>query len=353
MPKRLKVKLRDKLNYNSFYDAYLRTCEHKKIKKEILLFELDLETNLMNLVYRIEKGTYHLSKYRHFVIYEPKRREILALPYKDRIVLQWYIGEFIKPYIVSRFIKDTYACLDGKGIHLASTNLQKYMRIMKRNYGSYYVIKGDIHHYFYSIDLNILYSILKKFIKDKELLSFTKQLIFENSMGSVGIPIGNYTSQYFANIYLNELDQYVKNELHVKYYLRYMDDFVLLVKDKEEAKRLFSLIEDFLREHLRLELNPKSRYFPSALGVDFCGYRIFETHKLLRKRCVVKIKKRIKEWNQTFEEEDFDIHEVLLCWNSFLGHSAHANSYHLQKKMFSKMLFLENAKEDFVPFKIL
>ena len=190
VPKSLKVKLRDKLNYSCFYEAYLRTCKHKTLTKEILTFELDLETNLMSLVQRIKNGTYHLTPYYHFTIYEPKRREILALPYKDRIVLQWYIGEFIKPYIVPRFIKDTYACLDNRGIHLASTNLQKYMRIMNRKYGAYYVIKCDIHHFFYSIDLDILYDILKKFIKDKDLLAFTHQLIFENSAGKVGIPIG-------------------------------------------------------------------------------------------------------------------------------------------------------------------
>ncbi len=345
--------MKSRLNYTCFYNAYLRTCKHKKLNKEILAFELDLETNLMDLVYRIKSGTYHLNPYYHFTIYEPKRREILALPYKDRIVLQWYIGEFIKPYIIPRFIKDTYACIDNRGVHLASTNLQKYMRIMNRRYGSYYVIKGDIHHFFYSIDLDILYGILKRFIKDDELLSFTHQLIFENSNGKVGIPIGNYTSQYFANIYLNEFDYFVKHKLHIKYYLRYMDDFVLLVPSKEDAKRIFSTIQDFLCRELKLELNPKSCYFPSKRGIDFCGYRVFETHRLIRKRSVAKIKKKIKIWNSLSESEDFDIHQVLICWNSFLGHSSHADSYCLQRKLFSSFTFLGNYPDySFRPYKL-
>ena len=110
----------------------------------------------------------------------------------------------------------------------------------------------------------------------------------------IGIPIGNYTSQYFANIYLNELDHFVKETLRIKYYVRYMDDFVILTKDREEAKEIFLKISNFLNEFLSLELNKKSKYYPSALGVDFCGYKIFETHVLLRKRSKKDIRKKIK-----------------------------------------------------------
>ena len=161
---------------------------------------------------------------------------------------------------------------------------------------------------------------------------------------------GNYTSQYFANIYLNELDQFIKRELHVKYYVRYMDDFILLLPTKVDAKNNYIRIKEFLKSRLRLDLNPKSCYFPNTRGIDFCGYRVFETHRLLRKRSIAKIKKKIKYWNKWSKEESFDGHKVLLCWNSFLGHSSHANSYHLQKKMFSKLSFVDNLpNENFIP----
>lgn len=122
---------------------------------------------------------------------------------------------------------------------------------------------------------------MKKYISDTKLLAFTKILIFDGT-GNVGIPIGNYTSQYFANIYLNKLDRYVKDTLRIKYYVRYMDDFVMLVKTKEEAKELKQKINLFVNEELELELNNKSKYYPNSMGADFCGYRIFETHRLLR-----------------------------------------------------------------------
>ena len=151
----------------------------------------------------------------------------------------------------------------------------------------------------------------------------------------IGIPIGNYTSQYFANIYLNELDHFVKETLRIKYYVRYMDDFVILTKDREEAKEIFLKISNFLNEFLSLELNKKSKYYPSALGVDFCGYKIFETHVLLRKRSKKDIRKKIKRWNKMKHLNK----SVQLSWNSWLAHSSHANSYRLQQKYRSYINF--------------
>ncbi len=345
MPKKLKLKLEDRLEYKYFYDAYLRAKKNKKVKRELLLFDIDLETNLTNLIYKIKNETYHLGRYRKFTIYEPKKREILSLPYCDRIVHQWYIGEFIKPYMLKRFIKDTYACLEDRGMHKASYVVQGYMRKMKKKYKNYYVVKCDISKYFYSVDLNILFNIMKKFIADKKLLQFTEKIIYENAVSSVGIPIGNYTSQYFANIYLNELDQYIKHDLHIKYYVRYMDDFILLVPNKVIAKEVFLKIESFLTEHLKLKLNPKSRYFPSSQGVDFCGYRIFETHRLIRKRSIKKIKKKIRYWNDLAKSNSLNIHKSLLSWNSFLNHSSHANCYTLQNKLFNMIEFID---EDYI-----
>ncbi len=339
MPKKLKTKLQDKLKFEYFYNAYLRARKHKKIKREILEFDIDLETNLINLMEKIKNNTYYVGQYRKFIIYEPKRREILSLPYVDRIVHQWYIGEFIKPYIMKRFIKDTYACLDKRGIHKASNVVQKYMRIMKKKYNNYYIIKCDISKYFYSINLDILFELMSSFIEDKELLEFTRKMIYERATSNIGIPIGNYTSQYFANIYLNELDKFVKHKLHIKYYARYMDDFILLVENKMKAKEVFEKIKVFLDERLNLKLNPKSRYYFSSMGLDFCGYRIFETYKLIRKRSVRKIRKKISKWNYRYENNSLNYHKVLVCWNSFLNHASHANCFNLCNRLYEKMMF--------------
>ena len=276
----------------------------------------------MNIVNSIKNNKYKIGEYHEFIVYEPKERIIKSLPFKDRIVHQWYVEEFIIPYIVPKFIKDTYACIRNRGTHKALYTTQRYMKIMKRKYQNYYILKCDIRKYFYSIDKHILYKIICKYFKDKALLDFTQKLIFD-SEEIIGIPIGNYTSQYFANIYLNELDHFVKETLRIKYYVRYMDDFVILTKDREEAKEIFLKISNFLNEFLSLELNKKSKYYPSALGVDFCGYKIFETHVLLRKRSKKDIRKKIKRWNKMKHLNK----SVQLSWNSWLAHSSHANSY--------------------------
>lgn len=225
MPKKIKNCFYKNLTFEKLIKAHQRARVHKAYKNEVITFEMNLENNIINLLNNIKNKKYHLGNYYTFTIYEPKERIIKALPYKDRIVHQWYVEEFIKPYIVPRFINTSFACLTNKGTHRAVQEVQKQMRIFKRNYGDFWILKCDIKKFFYSIDPFILYNIMKRAINDKELLNFTKLLIFDGreSSNDVGIPIGNYTSQFFANIYLNELDQYVKNVLHIRYYTRYMD----------------------------------------------------------------------------------------------------------------------------------
>lgn len=209
----------------------------------------------------------------------------------------------------------------------------------KLEYKDYYVLKMDIKKFFYSIDPNILFELLKKYFKDKALLELSSKLIFCED-DELGIAIGNYTSQYFANIYLNELDQFVKHKLRVRYYLRYMDDFILLVKNKEIAKEIFHQIEKFLKEKLNLELNHKSKYYPSSMGVDFCGYRVYYTHRLVRNRSKINMKKRIKTWNYLYEvggqlDEKF-ISQSISSWKA---HIKHACSYNLYKFYLRKIKF--------------
>lgn len=273
-------------------EAHIRASIGKRRKKELILFEMDLESNIIRIMNDIKNKTYKVGAYREFKVYEPKERIIKSLPYRDRVVHQWYVEEFIKPYFFKRFIKDTYACLDGRGTHKAVVTVQKYMRKMKREYNEYYVLKCDVKKYFYSIDKEILMTILNDRIRDYELLKFTEVLLEDGA--NLGIPIGNYTSQYYANIYLNELDHFVKERLQIKYYVRYMDDFIFLLKTKEEAKIIFDKISVFLKDSLKLELNSKSSYFKNKKGINFCGYRIFETHILLRNRFKKKTVRNVK-----------------------------------------------------------
>lgn len=328
-------------------EAHKRARIHKIYKNEIIKFEINLENNIVNLLNNIKDKKYHLGKYYVFKIYEPKERIIKALPYRDRIVHQWYVEEFIKPYIVPKFINTSYACLKDRGTHKAAIQVQNQLRNFKRNYGDFWILKCDIQKFFYNIDPYILFNIMKKYIADKELLEFTKLLIFDerDSFDTVGIPIGNYTSQFFANIYLNEMDQYIKRTLKIKYYTRYMDDFIILAKTKKDCIYIKKLLEKFLNDNLHLSLNDKSKYYPYPMGVNFCGYRIFTTHKLLRLSSKKKIKKNVKTWNALYAQNKLDFSSTMQSLNSWLGHSSHANSYHLQKKILNKCNFLLSSKD--------
>ena len=200
MPKKIKNCFYKNLTFNKLMEAHYRAKKHKTYKTEIIKFELNLENNITNLLNSIKNKKYRLGAYHSFKIYEPKERIIKSLPYIDRIVHQWYVEEFIKPYILPRFINTSFACLENKGTHKAVDEVQKQLRIFKRNYGDFWILKCDVKKFFYSIDPNILFSILKKYIADKELLNFTKLLIYDRRETSenVGIPIRKLYQSIFC-----------------------------------------------------------------------------------------------------------------------------------------------------------
>ncbi len=346
MPKKIKNCFYKNLTFEKFMQAHKRAKQHKTYKNEVIKFEINLENNITNLVNNIKNKTYHLGKYYSFTIYEPKERIIKSLPYIDRVVHQWYVEEFIKPYIVPKFVDTSFACIKNRGTHKAVEEVEQNMREYKRNYGDFWILKCDIKKFFYSIDTNILFNIMKKYIVDKELLNFTKLIIFDGRApnDTIGIPIGNYTSQFFANIYMNELDQFVKRTLKIKYYTRYMDDFIILAKTKKDCIYLKKQIENFLNLNLHLSLNKKSRYYPYSMGVNFCGYRIFTTHRLLRLNSKKKIKKSVKHWNYLYKTHQLNVFYTLQSMNSWIGHSSHCNCYKLQNKILNSCDFLFNDK---------
>ena len=178
-------------------------------------------------------------------------------------------------------------------MHKACLDVQKTMKHCKNIWGEYYILKMDIKKYFENIQKDILYEILKRKIKDKKILWLTKEIIYSNK-GKIGLPIGNYTSQMYANIYLNELDQYVKHNLKCKYYFRYMDDGIILLKTKEKAKEILEAVQKFLKEKLKLELNQKTQIFKNKQGVNFCGYKINEYRLKIRDKGKRRLKKKIK-----------------------------------------------------------
>lgn len=328
MPKRINHIFYQKLKFKNMLEAYERSCKHKTTHQEVIKYQIDLANNLLITLKQLYNGTYQVGKYREFIIYEPKQRKIQSLPFKDRIVQQWYVEEFIKPIFVPMFIKQTYACIEGRGVHKAVKTLNQYMYQLDKKNPDMYILKCDISKFFYNIHKNKLYELMKRKIKDKQFLNLTKMLIYHDN-NPVGIPIGNYTSQYFANIYLNTLDHYMKEELKIKYYVRYMDDFVLLLNNKEEAKEILKRIKSFLEQNLGLKLNPKTNYFKGKQGVTFCGYKIMSNYILLKKDNKKKIYKKVKIWNQLYKEKKIDFKNTAMKLNSWIGHAKNANSYSL------------------------
>ncbi len=343
MPKSMNNIFYDKLKFSKMLNAYERAAKNKHKCKEIITYEFDLANNITTTLKQLYAGVYKVGLYRQFKIYEPKERIIQSLPFRDRIVQQWYVEEFIKPIFVPKFIQDSYACLENKGVHRGVKKLNKYMYEYYKINKKFYILKCDVSKFFYSINKKKLYEIIERYVKDKAFLKLTKDLICHDK-SQVGIPIGNYTSQYFANIYLNELDHFVKEKLRIKYYVRYMDDFVLLLKDKGECKIILEQIKEFLDKELGLKLNKKTNYFKCNQGVNFCGYKIFTTHIILKKENKKKIKNKIKHWNKLYHKKELDLRETTLKLNSWIGHAQNADTFFLVNKMIRNCDWLYDGK---------
>ena len=305
--------------------------------EQIIKFEMNLENNLLKIGKELLNGTYTFSEYFEFTIYEPKERKIKTLEYRDKVVQTWYVENFLKPQFEKLYIVDTFACIEGRGTHKAVDKMQEYLRKADKEFEDVWILKCDIRKFFFNVDREILYNLIKRKIKDKYFLELTRKIIFYNEE-KVSIPIGNYTSQIYANIYLNELDKYIKEVLKVKYVVRYMDDFVILLNSKERAKEYLEKIKVFLKENLKLELNAKTAYFKAKQGVNFCGFRIWKTHRLLREQSKKKMKRKLKNFEKLYKEDRIELDYVLACINSWRGHAKHCNSYNLVNKMFEKFV---------------
>ena len=275
----------------------------------------------------------------------------MALQFRDRVV-QWAIYRHLNPWFDRQFIYDSYGCRDGKGTHRAADRLQYWMRQVNRRKERYYYLKLDISKYFYRVDHKILMEILGKKIEDRDLLDLLERIVNcehtafglpaftnpedcppEERLYDTGMPIGNLSSQLFANIYLNELDQYAKHELRLHFYIRYMDDIIILHHDKQYLHQIKDEIEIFLWEKLRLNLNNKTAIRPISHGIEFVGFRIYATHRKLKKASAKKMKARLKYVRAAFERGEIDAESLRATEASYMGMMKHFNSHGLRKAL--------------------
>jgi len=325
--------------------AFRKARKGKSKKDYVVNFESELEKNLITLQRDLRLKKYRPSRLKKFVIRDPKTRTIHSSIFRDRIV-HHSIVNLLQPIYEKIFIYDSFASRKNKGTHLAverfeffvrkvSSNGRRIRKPFNNNSIKGYVLKADIKHYFATIDHEVLINILRKKINDKDFIDLIKLVLdnFETSSEGKGLPLGNYTSQFFANVYLNHLDYFVKHKLKAKYYIRYVDDFVILHKDKKVLKEYLSKIEKYLR-FLKLELHPdKSEIHALRNGVTFLGYRIFYHYKLLRKRNIKYFIKRLNEKKELYRLGLIEDKELEGFINGWFGYSKFANTYNFNRKL--------------------
>lgn len=268
--------------YPLIYDLdNIRLAEAKARKGKghqpgVKLFDMDPEANLLAIQEQLQQHTYRTAEYYRFTIFEPKPREISRLPYPDRIV-HHSIMNVLEDIFTATFTADTYSCIKGRGIHGASNALKRGLKDVA---STQYCLKMDIRKFYPSIDHGIMKGQIRRKIKDPELLELLDGIIDS----APGVPIGNYLSQYFANLYLTGFDHWLKEQLHVRYYYRYADDMVILAPDKPQLHALLQQVRGYLGDKLKLDVKGNYQVFPVAKrGIDFVGYVHYHTHTRLRK----------------------------------------------------------------------
>ncbi len=316
----------------------------KRGKRDVQILERHLEDNIFDLHRKLKNKTYKHSTYKDFYVNDPKRRHIHKSTALDR-VLHHLLYRHLYEIFDKKFIYDSYSCRKGKGTHRAVKRLEKLARIVSLNYTrDCWALKLDIKKFFDSIDHNFLKDLVHKNIKDKNTIRLIDEVIdsFHSEVGKgKGIPLGNLTSQIFANIYLNELDQFIKHKLKVKYYLRYADDFIILDKNLDSLFYCFKTLKQFVEENLLLTIHPKKIMLRKLnWGIDFCGYIVLPHYILPRTKTKRRILSKVIGGNVSTQS-----------LQSYLGYFSHANSYKNIQKL--KNHFYLNQSATFSPCDII
>ena len=314
--------------FENICEAYHKAALGRRYSYEVLYFRDNLEDNLISIQEALANKTYQPGNYRTFTLYEPKKRTIYVSPFRDRVV-HHAIMNIIEPIWDNLFIYDSYACRKCKGCHAAMYRVVKFTREAQQQYDRVYCLKGDVSKFFPSINHHILMEIIERKIKCRDTLDLIRQIVFnagdESDPDSKNMPIGSLLSQWSANLYLNELDYHIKHQMRVKFYVRYMDDFVLLDGDKSRLHAYKAAISAFLQDRLRLQMNPKSDIYPADRGIDFVGYRIWPNYRLIRKSSLIRASRRFKRLSMEYAQGHIDLKRVRSSLMSWLGHCSHAH----------------------------
>jgi hypothetical protein len=314
------------ISFENLLSAYDEARRGKRYTPEALDFAARWEEHLVNMHEHLKWRSWQPGKPRIFTVKDPKRRDITAPPFADRIVHHALV-RVVEPLFERRFIFDSYACRKGKGTHAAVARAQTFLRRAKRNWGDgVYVVHADVKSYFASIDHDVALAAIARVVHDHDVLWLWRQIM--RSYGfecGVGLPVGALTSQIVANIVLDRVDHILKDDAGEPYYLRYMDDMVAICRDKQHARQTLELIADACAD-LKLRLNPKSHYEPWQRGLDFCGYRIWPTHILPRKRNTKRWRQRLRQLAYDYAEGRSSLESARQLIGSCIAYFSHANA---------------------------
>lgn len=329
----------------NLFSAWDKFKNGKRNKKDVQHFEWNLEENIFKLHRELKSKTYRHSEYTSFNISDPKPRNIHKAQVRDRI-LHHAIFQVLNPLFEAGFISTSFSCRVGYGTHKGVEYLQNILRKASKNGRiSCFALKCDVKKFFDTIDHNVLLAILERKIKDEDAIWLLKQTISSFSSNysllgiNKGVPIGNLTSQLFANIYLGELDRFVKEGLRVKYYLRYTDDFLVLSENKEYLENIVPKIVEFLEDNLLLKIHKeKTKIRKTSQGIDFLGYVVFDKYKLVRtktkRRMTKKFRKKIEEYRQGIIPKT----SLSQSLQSYLGFFYHGESFAIEEDFKKKYL---------------
>lgn len=349
MPKRARYLFEKICSFENLLAAFYAARKGKRKKRNVAAFEANLDRELFRLKEELENGSYQPGAYRTFKIRDPKERTISAAPFRDRVV-HHALCLIIGPLFERSLVSDTYANRNGKGSHAGIKRCQEYMRPYP------YVLKADIRKYFPSIDHALLKALIARRIKCQRTLALVFKIIdasnpqeevldyfpgddlFTPYSRRKGLPLGNLTSQYFANWYLSPLDHFIREKLRAPGYARYVDDFVVFAADKATLRYFQQEIEQFLACRLRLRLHPKKTHiFPTSAGITFLGQRIFTTHRRLARINVQRFRKRLRLRLRAYRRGKITPDKFELQLNSWLGHAKQADTFRLRKRIFRQL----------------
>jgi RNA-directed DNA polymerase len=334
--------------FDNLYLAFRKARRGKRSRPDVAAFEQDLELELPQLQEELLTESYRPGRYRHFTIYEGKPRLISAAPFRDRVV-HHALCNVIEPIWEARFIDDSYACRPGKGMHAALNRCTHFSRRYR------YVLQSDIVQFFPSVDHAVLYQALSRYIADPPTLRLIEQIITSGRgihsdvyrlqwfpgddlsalMRPRGLPIGNQTSQFWANVYLHALDELIKRELYCPAYLRYCDDFLLFANDKSMLHRWREEIERFLTQ-LRLKLHPdKTVVYPVQNGIPFLGFLVFPDHRRLARSNGIRFQRRWRWLIKAYSTGQITLEQMQVSMRSWVAHARHGDTYGLRRSLLS------------------